>query len=120
MNAVGEGGDPIRPDRCSDFRGEEMMKRSVPMGGGSLLVFAALLSACATTAGPAPRAAPPAEYAALPDTTVCVVDRAAADGLRQIPGKLRGEEVVLLQNGTVQALEVVHPVNVIAGYAGRE
>lgn len=62
----------------------------------------------------------PAEYAALPDTMVCVVDRSAPNGLREIPAKRAGSGVVLLTDGQIQPLGTVHPVNVIAGYAGQE
>ncbi len=62
----------------------------------------------------------PPEYAALPDTTVCVVDRSAPNGLREIPAKIAGSGIVLLVDGQVQPLSAVHPVNVIAGYAGQE
>ena len=71
-----------------------------------------------TTEPPAPSAPP--EYAALPDTLVCVVDRLAPQGLREVPAKIRSGSVVLLVDGQIQPLESVHPVNMIAGYAGRE
>jgi hypothetical protein len=62
----------------------------------------------------------PAEYTALPDTLVCVVDRAASRGLREIPGKNDRGNVLLLVDGRVTPLEEAHPIDMIAGYAGRE
>jgi hypothetical protein len=70
------------------------------------------------SAGPQPDI-PPA-YAALPDSLVCVVDRAMPLGLRELPAKVQGDEIVVLEDGQITPLEDVHPVNVIAGYAGRE
>jgi hypothetical protein len=73
--------------------------------------------------GPAAPAAPSAaaRYAALPDTTVCVVDRTTSRGLRDLPAK-RSEAggAVVLMGGEIQPIEVLHPTNVIAGYAGQE
>src|SRR5690606_20532508 len=71
---------------------------------------------------PAP-AAPPdeaARYAAFPDTLVCVVDRTVDRGLRDLPAKKGDGEVVLLVGGEIRPLAELHPVNLIAGYAGRE
>ena len=75
---------------------------------------------CATRQlSPAAPSAPP-EYVALPDTAVCVVDRGATAGLREIPAKVGSSGVVLFVDGQILPLETVHPINVIAGYAGRE
>ena len=70
--------------------------------------------------GPAPSGATQ-RYAALPDTTVCVVDRTTDRGLRDLPAK-RSENgsVVVLINDQIRPLEEVHPTNLIAGYAGQE
>ncbi|HUE95726.1 MAG TPA: hypothetical protein VMN39_03670 [Longimicrobiaceae bacterium] len=88
---------------------------------GALLPFLlAALTACGggSPGGLAPEAPP--GYAALPDTIVCVVDRGAPVGLRQIPAKKDGDDVVVLSGGAAVRLETLHPINVIAGYAGRE
>jgi hypothetical protein len=87
---------------------------------GSVLLVAMSLSGCGLlqTGGRAPPVPP--EYAALPDTSVCVVDRGSESGLREISAKVGSSGIVLLVDGAVQPLEVVHPINVIAGYAGRE
>lgn len=68
----------------------------------------------------APPPAVPSAYAVLPDTLVCVIDRSTPRGLTEIPAKVGEAGVVLLADGQVQPLEVVHPTNMIAGYAGRE
>lgn len=92
---------------------------------GAALV--ALAAACGRT--PPPRTGPPAsagpssaqQYAALPDTTVCVVDRTTDRGLRDLQAKQSTNgSVVLLVDGEIQALESIHPVGVTAGYAGQE
>lgn len=62
----------------------------------------------------------PPEYAMLPDSLVCVVDRATPLGLRELPVKVRDDELVVLSEGQIVSLETVHPVNLIAGYAGNE
>jgi len=62
----------------------------------------------------------PPEYSALPDALVCVIDRSAPLGLREVPAKVRGGSIVLLDGEVIRPLEEVHPVNVIAGYAGEE
>lgn len=56
----------------------------------------------------------------MPDTLVCVVDRLAPEGLREVPAKIRSGEVVLLVDGEIRPLDTVHPTNLIAGYAGQE
>ena len=75
---------------------------------------------------PGPSPAPPspsaaARYAALPDTTVCVVDRTTDRGLRDLPAK-RAEDgaVVVLLSDQIRPLEELHPTGLIAGYAGQE
>jgi len=79
-----------------------------------------MLAACAprTAADTAPR--PPADFLALPDTAVCVVDRSSQLGLRTLDAKVGASGVVVFSDGAVRPLESVHPVGVIAGYAGRE
>jgi hypothetical protein len=79
-----------------------------------------LLAACAprTTADTAPR--PPADYLALRDTAVCVVDRSSPRGLRTLAAKVGTSGIVVFSDGAVRPLESVHPVGVIAGYGGRE
>jgi hypothetical protein len=78
------------------------------------------LSACGPRQLAEPATRVPADYAVLPDTVVCVVDRSATRGLREIRAKVGASGVVVLQEGEVRPLESVHPVNLIAGYAGRE
>lgn len=83
-------------------------------------IAAVILAACSSgrpSGGPSPE---PPEYAALPDTIVCVIDRSTPRGLRDLPAKVAGSGVVLRTDGEVRPLDAVHPVNVIAGYAGRE
>ncbi|MDR0787285.1 MAG: hypothetical protein LBG44_05410 [Gemmatimonadota bacterium] len=63
---------------------------------------------------------PPASFMALPDTLVCVIDRSVTAGLRQVSAKKRDGGVVLFVDGAVRPLESVHPVDYMAGYAGRE
>jgi hypothetical protein len=79
-----------------------------------------IAAGCASAPPPNPQPAVPAAYAALPDSLVCVVDRAMPLGLRELPAKVQGEEIVILEDGQITPLEAVHPVNVIAGYAGQE
>jgi hypothetical protein len=86
-----------------------------------IFVLTLLVGGCASAGGPGGSGpAVPPEYAALPDATVCVVDRSSPTGLREIPGKTGPGGIVLLVDGQVRTLESVHPVNLIAGYAGRE
>lgn len=96
------------------------MNQFGPRAAAIGLLAGLILSACVPVATSDPQPVAPSEWASLPDTLACVVDRSAEHGLREIPAKTRGEEIVLLQNGSIQSLEVVHPVNVIAGYAGSE
>lgn len=84
------------------------------------LLAALSMMACAPRQTAAPVSQAAAEYAALPDTTVCVLDRSSSRGLREIQAKSGSSGVLLLQNGEIRSLESVHPVNLIAGYAGRE
>ena len=61
------------------------------------------------------------QYATLPDTVVCVVDRTTDRGLRDLQAKRAANgSVVLLVDNQVQPLDVIHPVGVTAGYAGQE
>ncbi len=62
----------------------------------------------------------PGEYLALPDTLVCVVTRAAPQGLMEVPAKVRAGSVVLFVDNQIQPLQAVHPIDLIAGYAGEE
>lgn len=88
----------------------------------SLCFTCLLILAAGCTSAPArgPEPQLPAAYAALPDSLVCVVDRAMPLGLRELPAKVQGDDIVILEDGQIARLEDVHPVNVIAGYAGRE
>lgn len=70
------------------------------------------------SSGPSPSA--PASYTALPDTMVCVLDRRAPSGLANIAAKKDGDEVVIFSDGALMTLEELHPVSLIAGYAGGE
>ena len=73
--------------------------------------------------GPAPSTAPSVaqQYAALPDTVVCVVDRTTDRGLRDLDAKRAANgSVVLLVDNTMLSIDQVHPVGVTAGYAGQE
>lgn len=86
----------------------------------TVLMIGLALSGCGLLR-PTSSATPlPPDYAALPDTVVCVVDRSTDTGLREIPAKIRDGGIVLFADGEVRPLESVHPVNVIAGYAGGE
>jgi hypothetical protein len=88
--------------------------------GSTVALGMLVLAACAprTAADAAPR--PPADYLALRDTAVCVVDRSSQRGLRTLGAKVGASGVVVFSDGAVRPLESVHPVGVIAGYAGRE
>jgi hypothetical protein len=90
------------------------------LAGNAALTGILVMAACAPRTSAPAAARPPADYLALRDTTVCVVDRSAPSGLRGIDGKVRGGEVVFFTGGAVRPLEQTHPVSVIAGYAGRE
>ena len=72
----------------------------------------------ASSAPSPPRAE--ARYAALPDTVICVVDRTTDRGLRDLPAKQESGKVVLLVEDQIRPIEELHPVSLIAGYAGRE
>jgi hypothetical protein len=87
-----------------------------------LLALALPLAACGgapPSSGPAPTNAS-AEYAALPDSVVCIIDRTSPAGLTELPAKVGPSGPVVLENGQIRSLETIHPINVIAGYAGRE
>lgn len=90
--------------------------------GLPLLLLLASVTACGGSpsggGGPSPEAPP--SYAMLPDTMVCVLDRAAPTGLTDIAAKKDGDRVVIFSGGDVVDLETLHPVNLIAGYAGGE
>lgn len=90
---------------------------------------ATILTAGACGSSPRPAAAPPPtaaagverQYAALPDTTVCVVDRTTERGLRDLAAKRSATGgAVLLVESQIRPIEELHPTNVIAGYAGGE
>ena len=84
-----------------------------------LLAFA---TGCSGRGGPSegPQPSFPPEYAALPDSLVCVIDRAVPLGLRELPAKVDGDQLLILADGQVAELNAIHPVDLIAGYAGRE
>lgn len=88
-----------------------------------LLLALVVLGACsrATSAeGPA-APAPEDRYASLPDATVCVVDRTTRRGLRELRAKQDADGTLLLRVGDeVLTLEQIHPVGIVAGYAGVE
>lgn len=94
------------------------------------LAVATALIALAVACGRTPPAAAPTapagpsiaqQYAALPDTVVCVVDRTTDRGLRDLLAKRAANgSVVLLVDDQINALEQIHPVGVAAGYAGNE
>jgi hypothetical protein len=92
----------------------------------ALALLLSMLAACSQAPPPvAPAAAPPppsipSEYAALPDTLVCVIDRTATNGLADIPAKSGPSGPVVLIDNQIRPIAAIHPVNVIAGYAGRE
>lgn len=91
-----------------------------------LLLLGCALAGCAhhpSSSAPSPDGGPSeaARYAALPDTSVCVVDRTATRGLRALDAKRDAEgQPVLLVSGHIEPLAKVHPVSVVAGYAGNE
>ena len=87
-----------------------------------LLLFAFPLAACG---GPAPSSGPVAtipgeQYAAMPDTLVCIIDRAAPTGLSDLAAKVGTDGPVVFADDRIQPVQAIHPVNIIAGYAGRE
>jgi hypothetical protein len=89
------------------------------------LLGLALAGACAHNPPAAPGPPPPPtaaeRYAALPDTSVCVVDRTTRRGLRPLAAKVQpGGQVVVLVSGRLQNLEDLHPIGIAAGYAARE
>lgn len=85
-------------------------------------VAACLLAACGgRQPEPAATPSPEARYATLPDTLVCVVDRTTQRGLRELAAKRSLEgEVILMVGGEVKPLAELHPVGLVAGYAGQE
>ena len=87
----------------------------------------ALAGACASnspvTARPEPARTPSAaeQYAALADTSVCVVDRTTRRGLRPLAAKVEPDgKVVVLVAERVVGLDELHPVQAAAGYAANE
>jgi hypothetical protein len=102
------------------------------MNAVRLAVVTALVTiagACGSSTPPprAPAPAPPTgpsvaqQYALLPDTAVCVVDRTTDRGLRDLQAKRAADgSVVLLIDNRIQPLDEIHPVGVTAGYAGQE
>jgi hypothetical protein len=86
-----------------------------------LLPGLALLTAaaCATRSGTAHEVE--ARWSALPDTTLCVVDRTAPRGLRNLDARIDTDGTVLLRSDRrlVPAAEL-HPVSLVAGYGGSE
>lgn len=87
----------------------------------ALLAAGAITAACSRGGGAGAPTAGTARYAVLPDTSVCVVDRTTERGLRNLAAKRTpdGEAVVLI-SGEVRPLSELHPVGIVAGYAGRE
>ncbi len=91
------------------------------IGGFVLLLSATAFTACAGGLPGAGAGAAPARWEALRDTTLCVVDRTSATGLTNLSAKVESDgRVVLLENRRIVPLEQVHPVSLLAGYAGRE
>ncbi|CAN5823707.1 hypothetical protein BH23GEM8_BH23GEM8_18540 [soil metagenome] len=83
------------------------------------LAVSVAVAACAGTM-PGTRAAP-AGWAAMADTTLCVVDRTAPSGLRNLAAKIDASgRVMVLSSNRIQTLDEVHPVSLLAGYAGSE
>ena len=87
----------------------------------------AMAAACGRNPAPPPAPSAPArpsipqQYATLPDTVVCVVDRTTDRGLRELQAKRAANGgVVLLVDNQISALEQIHSVGVAAGYAGNE
>jgi hypothetical protein len=89
-------------------------------GGVIVGLVSAGMAACTVEPAEEPGPVLPPQYVALPDTLVCVIDRAAPSGLASLPAKIEDGGVVVFADGRVSALEEVHPVSMIAGYAGRE
>jgi hypothetical protein len=90
------------------------------VGGILIIGLFGVAGACTVPPPAVPAPSLPPEYVALPDTLVCVVDRATDSGLSELPAKIDDGEVVVFADGGVSPLEDVHPVSMIAGYAGRE
>lgn len=94
------------------------MSRALLRLSGVICVSAAL-TACAARSGASPAA--DARWESLSDTLVCVVDRTTSTGLRELPGKVDADGTVLVRSGRGSApLSTVHPVTLVAGYAGNE
>jgi len=87
-----------------------------------LLIAVFALTAVTACAGMMPGAGPSmARWDAGTDTTLCVVDRTAPAGLRNIAARRDDRGALLVRDGrSVLPLEQAHPVNIMAGYAGEE
>lgn len=94
-----------------------------------ILAVLALVStgACARNPATAPRPVPPPapaaaeQYASLPDTAVCIVDRTTRRGLRSLSARVEPDgQVVVLIAGQLEKLSDLHPIELAAGYAARE
>ena len=88
-----------------------------------LLCVITVLGACSRSAGGEGPATPEPDdrYASLPDATVCVVDRTTRRGLRELRAKQDPDGTLLLRVADeVLTLEQIHPVGIVAGYAGAE
>jgi hypothetical protein len=96
------------------------MNRVKRAGLFAVLLIGSISTGCAPPQPATPVPALPPEYTSLPDTVICVVDRASPTGLREIQAKVGESGVVLYVDGQIRPLEAVHPVAMIAGYAGRE
>ncbi|CAN5780564.1 hypothetical protein BH23GEM6_BH23GEM6_00290 [soil metagenome] len=87
-----------------------------------LLISVLALTAVTACAGMMPGAGPStARWDAAADTTLCVVDRTAPAGLRNIAARIDDRGVILVRDGrNTLSLEQAHPVSIMAGYAGEE
>jgi hypothetical protein len=97
------------------------MARNTKFSARLTLSLAASI-AVAACAGTLPgTSAAPAGWEAMADTSLCVVDRRAPTGLLNLAAKVdsRGR-VMVLSGNRIRPLEEVHPVNLLAGYAGSE
>lgn len=88
----------------------------------AVVLLALPLAACGPIAlGGTEASHDPSTFEALPEVTVCVVDRAAPSGLRDISGRRAHDgRTVLLVEGAVVPLDSVHRTGVVAGYAAAE
>lgn len=88
----------------------------------SVAIVALITAGCGTVAlAGDPAAYSPESFESLPDVTVCVVDRAAESGLRELTAKRAHDgRSMLLVGGRVVPLEDVHAPGIVAGYAAAE